>query len=94
MSEKREELVVLCLFERSFYFVLDRKIVCNVPDCRYSCASVQDYECHYNSLHRYSCGECKKTLPNAHLLDLHLSESHDSYFAAQVAAGKRPMVFQ
>uniref|UniRef100_A0A1Q3F2C5 Putative alpha-snap protein n=1 Tax=Culex tarsalis TaxID=7177 RepID=A0A1Q3F2C5_CULTA len=66
-------------------------IVCNVPDCRYSCASVQDYECHYNSLHRFSCGECKKTLPNGHLLDLHLSETHDSYFAAQVASGKRPM---
>lgn len=69
-----------------------RTIVCNVPDCQYSCGSVQDYESHYNSLHRYSCGECKKTLPNAHLLDLHLSETHDSYFAAQVQSGKRPMV--
>lgn len=92
MSKKWGYLVVLCLFERIFFLFMGRKIVCNVPDCRYSCASVQDYECHYNSLHRYSCGECKKTLPNGHLLDLHLSESHDSYFAAQVAAGKRPMV--
>ncbi|XP_055629726.1 protein lethal(2)k10201 [Toxorhynchites rutilus septentrionalis] len=66
-------------------------ITCNVPECRYSSSSVQDYECHYNSLHRYSCGECKKTLPNAHLLDLHLLETHDSYFAAQVQTGKRPM---
>nr|XP_019932013.2 protein lethal(2)k10201-like [Aedes albopictus] len=69
----------------------ETKIVCNVPDCRYSSSSVGDYESHYNSQHRYSCAECKKTLPNAHLLDLHLSETHDSYFAAQVQSGKRPM---
>ncbi|XP_065083824.1 protein lethal(2)k10201 [Ochlerotatus camptorhynchus] len=69
----------------------ETNIVCNVPDCQYTCGTVQDYESHYNSMHRYSCGECKKTLPNAHLLDLHLSESHDSYFAAQVQSGKRPM---
>ncbi|XP_058831373.1 protein lethal(2)k10201 [Topomyia yanbarensis] len=67
------------------------EIICNVPNCCYSCSLVQDYESHYNSQHRYTCGECKKTLPSGHLLDLHLSETHDSYFAAQVQSGKRPM---
>ncbi|XP_058067334.1 protein lethal(2)k10201 [Anopheles bellator] len=66
-------------------------INCNVPDCTFFCQSVTDYECHYNALHRYTCGQCKKILPNAHLLDLHLSEVHDSYFAAQVEAAKHPM---
>ncbi|XP_055536443.1 protein lethal(2)k10201 [Wyeomyia smithii] len=66
-------------------------IVCNVPNCQYSSFSVQDYEAHYNAQHRYSCGECRKTLPSSHLLDLHLSETHDSYFAAQVQTGKHPM---
>ncbi|XP_053688545.1 protein lethal(2)k10201 [Sabethes cyaneus] len=66
-------------------------VVCNIPNCKYSSTSVQDYEAHYNAQHRYSCRECKKTLPSAHLLDLHLSETHDFYFAAQVQAGRKPM---
>ncbi|XP_050091946.1 protein lethal(2)k10201 [Anopheles aquasalis] len=69
----------------------DVEICCNVPDCTFFCQSVVNYEAHYNAQHRYTCGECKKTLPNAHLLDLHLSETHDSYFAALVQAGKGPM---
>ena len=39
-----------------------------------------DNESHYNSKHRHSCGTCKKSLPSAHLLDLHIQENHDSYF--------------
>lgn len=43
--------------------------------------AVVDFETHYNSLHRFNCGQCKRNLPSAHLLDLHLEETHDSYFA-------------
>ena len=68
------------------------EISCNVPDCNFFCHSVMDYEAHYNAQHRYTCGQCKKSLPNAHLLDLHLSETHDSYFAAQVQSASRAMV--
>ncbi|XP_041780752.1 protein lethal(2)k10201 [Anopheles merus] len=67
------------------------EISCNVPDCNFFCHSVKDYEAHYNAQHRYTCGQCKKSLPNAHLLDLHLSETHDSYFAAQVQSASRAM---
>ncbi|XP_058461043.1 protein lethal(2)k10201 isoform X2 [Malaya genurostris] len=70
---------------------IEPTIICNVPNCHYSCTTVQQYESHYNSHHRYSCGECNKTLPSGHLLDLHLSEVHDSYFEAQVQSGKQPM---
>ncbi|XP_049295841.1 protein lethal(2)k10201 [Anopheles funestus] len=69
----------------------DVEISCNVPDCNFFCQSVVEYELHYNAQHRYTCAQCKKSLPNAHLLDLHLSETHDSYFAAQVQAANRPM---
>uniref|UniRef100_A0A182PJ97 C2H2-type domain-containing protein n=1 Tax=Anopheles epiroticus TaxID=199890 RepID=A0A182PJ97_9DIPT len=69
----------------------DVEISCNVPDCNFFCQSVMDYEFHYNAQHRYTCAQCKKSLPNAHLLDLHLSETHDSYFAAQVQSSKRAM---
>ncbi|KOB56938.1 Uncharacterized protein OBRU01_25763, partial [Operophtera brumata] len=36
---------------------------------------------HYNSSHRYVCATCKKVLPSPHLLDLHIQENHDSFFA-------------
>lgn len=38
------------------------------------------------------CGQCRAVLPSAHLLDLHLSEVHDSFFAAQAARGMRVYV--
>lgn len=45
---------------------------------------------HYNSNHRYVCIECKKSLPNPRLLDIHIQETHDSFF--QVLSMKKPMV--
>ncbi|XP_053670109.1 protein lethal(2)k10201 [Anopheles nili] len=69
----------------------ENDISCNVPDCNFFCLSVVEYEFHYNSQHRYTCAQCKKSLPNAHLLDIHLSETHDSYFAAQVQSSNRLM---
>jgi len=65
-------------------------IVCNVPGCGAEFETIFSYESHYNLSHRFTCNECKKNLPNSHLLDLHISESHDSYFA--VLSEKRPMV--
>lgn len=52
--------------------------------------SLMGYEEHYNTSHRYVCGTCHKRLPSPHLLDLHISETHDSYFEA--LAEKKPMV--
>jgi hypothetical protein len=39
---------------------------------------------------KHECTLCRALLPTAHLLDLHLSEVHDSFFAAQ-AARKMPV---
>ncbi|KAH8253432.1 hypothetical protein KR032_005468 [Drosophila birchii] len=39
----------------------------------------------------YSCAECRRMLPTAHLLDLHITETHDFYFAASVDRGDKPM---
>ena len=38
----------------------------------------------------YACSVCKKNFISAHLLDLHVTENHDSYF--QLAKDKKPMV--
>ncbi|CAG4934110.1 unnamed protein product [Colias eurytheme] len=56
------------------------KSTCSIPGCNFTTTSLLDFENHYNS-HRYSCCECKRVLPSPHLLDLHVQEAHDSFFA-------------
>jgi hypothetical protein len=34
---------------------------------------------------RYECTQCHAALPTARLLDIHVAEMHDSFFAAQAA---------
>jgi len=50
-------------------------------------ALLQDYK---YLVPKHECTLCRALLPTAHILDLHLSEVHDSYFAAQ-AARKLPV---
>lgn len=38
---------------------------------------------------RHQCVECGVRLSSARLLDIHLEELHDSFFAARVARGER-----
>ncbi|KAI8442445.1 hypothetical protein MSG28_005955, partial [Choristoneura fumiferana] len=49
---------------------------CNIPGCGFTADSLLD------------CSQCKKVLPSPHLLDLHLQEQHDSFFA--VLATRKP----
>ncbi|XP_055302063.1 protein lethal(2)k10201 [Sitodiplosis mosellana] len=65
------------------------RVRCNIPKCNEEFDTIFAYENHYNSLHRFLCAQCSKNLPSAHLLDLHLSEKHDSFFAVQ--AERKPM---
>lgn len=58
----------------------DNAIFCNAPFCPQQFSTVSEFESHYNLLHRFFCSQCKKYLPTAHLLDLHLEENHDSFF--------------
>ncbi|XP_023301845.2 protein lethal(2)k10201 [Lucilia cuprina] len=65
------------------------EIFCNVLGCSMIFDSVASYQSHYNVMHRFICAECKKSMPTEHLLDLHISEHHDSYFKARVDRGER-----
>lgn len=47
------------------------------------------YEQHYETSHRNRCSTCGRSFPTNRLLDLHLSEEHDSFFKAM--AERRPM---
>jgi len=54
---------------------------CQVPGCGLKFRQLHECETHYNAAHRHSCSVCKKALPSPHLLELHLQENHDSFFA-------------
>jgi len=54
---------------------------CQVPGCSARFKQLQQCEQHYNSRHKHSCATCHKSLPSYHLLELHIQESHDSFFA-------------
>uniref|UniRef100_A0A1B6CLS2 C2H2-type domain-containing protein n=1 Tax=Clastoptera arizonana TaxID=38151 RepID=A0A1B6CLS2_9HEMI len=62
---------------------------CELANCPREFTSILEYEDHYNSCHRFTCIVCKKSLPSSHLLDIHISETHDSFFLAQ--ADRKPM---
>ncbi|XP_050530592.1 zinc finger protein 511 [Daktulosphaira vitifoliae] len=53
---------------------------CNVNGCVVSFTSLELYDRHYNSSHRYTCSYCRKMLQSSHLLDLHICETHDNFF--------------
>lgn len=71
-------------------FFFSKPHVCPVPSCQFTSESNLEFENHYNGSHRYSCHVCSKTLPSPRLLDLHIQEKHDSFFA--VLSEKKPSV--
>lgn len=80
------------LFRTRFQFYLFRMKVfsCNAPGCTSTFKTLVEFEMHYNGCHNFTCLECKKNRPTERLLDIHIEETHDSYF--QVAAEKKSMV--
>jgi len=61
---------------------------CQIPGCTARFSQLYESEVHYNAVHKHSCSVCKRSLPSYHLLELHIQESHDSFFA--VLAEKKP----
>jgi len=80
---------ILDLDDELLYHQVVVTFPCDVPNCEETFSSLLEFEMHYNSRHRFRCSQCRKQLPSAHFLDLHLSETHDSFFAAQ--AERKPM---
>jgi hypothetical protein len=54
---------------------------CNIESCKCSFRTSAEYASHYAVQHRHKCETCSAVLPNQWLLDLHIAERHDSYFA-------------
>ncbi|XP_056465445.1 zinc finger protein 511 [Gadus chalcogrammus] len=53
---------------------------CHISGCCQRFRSVEEYEHHYNSLHRHVCSACRRSFPSARLLDVHIEEWHDAMF--------------
>jgi len=61
---------------------------CQVPGCSQTFSQLHQSEVHYAAVHRHSCSVCRRSLPSPHLLEIHIQESHDSFFA--VMAERKP----
>ncbi|XP_015721672.1 zinc finger protein 511 [Coturnix japonica] len=62
---------------------------CHISGCSQVFDTLEGYEHHYNVLHRNVCSFCRRSFPSGHLLDIHISEWHDSLF--QIMAEKQNM---
>ena len=51
--------------------------------------SYDEYEAHYHMTHSNRCLECRKNLPSAHLLGVHIEETHDSFALVKRERGER-----
>nr|XP_020457336.1 zinc finger protein 511 isoform X1 [Monopterus albus] len=56
------------------------EFACHISGCSAHFSTLDEYEHHYNSLHRHVCCSCRRSLPSARLLDIHIQEWHDSLF--------------
>ena len=55
---------------------------CSIKGCSKTFTNPLIYNQHFDLLHRYICESCKRHFPSNYLLELHLLETHDSYFEA------------
>lgn len=58
-----------------------KKIFCGFPGCPLFFNSFTECDSHYEESHMFLCDECDCILPSERLLDLHLQEAHDNFFA-------------
>ncbi|CAM9818760.1 unnamed protein product, partial [Discosporangium mesarthrocarpum] len=62
---------------------------CSFGGCNAVFSSRSRSEVHYETSHRHRCSVCGMSYPTSRLLDMHLTELHDSYFLVQ--AEREPM---
>jgi len=68
-----------------------RQLFCPIAGCGIKLKGVGELESHYLSRHSATCSVCTRVFPTIRLLNLHVSETHDSFFQAKVARNY-PMV--
>ncbi|KAH9536294.1 hypothetical protein CY35_17G100000 [Sphagnum magellanicum] len=61
------------------------QVHCPIVGCGTKLRGLGDLEAHYVSRHTATCSVCAQMFPTTRLLNLHVSETHDSFFQAKVA---------
>ena len=68
-------------------YLIDKSgFTCRWLHCNATFSCLAEYDKHIHQAHSHSCNDCSRSFPSSHLLDIHITETHDSYFAAQVDA--------
>ncbi|KAH9325827.1 hypothetical protein KI387_006005, partial [Taxus chinensis] len=62
---------------------------CPIIGCGARLISMVDFEDHYFARHTATCSVCSRIFPTNRLLNIHVAESHDSFFKAKVDRGYR-----
>ncbi|MCO5554760.1 hypothetical protein L7F22_008294 [Adiantum nelumboides] len=77
-----EKLQISCLEDEQLW-----KVKCPVVGCKATLNGLTELETHFFSRHTAVCSVCSRVFPTSRLLDLHISETHDSFFQAKAARG-------
>ncbi|KAI5060974.1 hypothetical protein GOP47_0023479 [Adiantum capillus-veneris] len=77
-----EKLQISCLEDEQHW-----KVKCPVVGCKATLNGLRELETHFFSRHTAVCSVCSRVFPTSRLLDLHISETHDSFFRAKAARG-------
>lgn len=67
-------------------------LVCMLPPCNKQPTRFrtnEQFESHYYQLHCMNCSECGRLFPSENILNLHITENHDSFAQARKARGER-----
>ncbi|XP_076046241.1 zinc finger protein 511 lethal (2) k10201 [Oratosquilla oratoria] len=75
--------------EEGFFGDKKTQIACRVFGCTQVFTSMAEHAKHTKTCHAHTCNSCGQVLPSHHLLDIHISENHDSFF--KTMSEKEPM---
>ena len=86
LERERHSKWSVLIFEEETRNAEDRSgFLCGVFGCSQRIRNQADFAVHYEQKHRHRCSVCFASFPASRLLDLHIRERHDRYFAAQSA---------